>query len=96
MFLRRQTGEAADDEDKLPGVGIVLRDVRISPRGHTGEANAVFNDVVDFAVGEILRGGHAEIRSFGIEILADVGWAGAIVAVTVGTAICKMLASFRQ
>ena len=41
----------ANEENKLPTV-IVLHDVvRITPRRHSRQTNAIFDDVVEFAVG---------------------------------------------
>src|SRR5580704_1181197 len=40
-------------------------------RRHTGELNPIFNDVVNLAICEVLRGGEVKIRYAGVLIRAD-------------------------
>ncbi len=96
LFLRRQRADAANKENQLPRVGVVLLDVRISRSGHAGETDSVLDDVVDFAVGEILRRGQAEIGRFGIKILPDIRLSVSVCAVAVCATIRETLFSFCQ
>ena len=58
--------------------------------------HAVLNDVMDFAVGEILRFGPPQIRRLGIKILADPRPSIAILAVAARAVVREILARFLQ
>ncbi len=68
----------------------------IAPRGHAGEADAVADDVVELAVGEVLGWRLAQIWGLRIEIAADLGLSTAVAAVANGAAIGEVFASLFQ
>ena len=61
--------------------------------GHSRQLNPVFNDVVDFAVTEILCGFGVQIRDAGIDICADGGPSPSIDAMTGGATREKVFAA---
>jgi len=72
------------EHDELPAILVFL--LR-APRRHSGQPNAIVDDVVDLSVGQILRLWQAHVRCFRIEILADLCLPAAIVAVAGGAMI---------
>ena len=54
----------------------------MAPGGHAGEADTTADDVVELAIGEILRLRGTQIGNFGIEIATDLGLAATVAAVT--------------
>lgn len=69
---------------------------RMAPRRHTGESDAVLDDVVDLPVRKVLCLGRAQIGRLGIEIAADLGRAGAVGTVTNGATREEVIAIFLQ
>jgi hypothetical protein len=66
VFLLREWAKGPYEENELPTV-VALCLVGITPRGHSRQFDAIFNDVIDLAVCEslCLRGaqiGHARIK----------------------------------
>src|SRR5579872_4079377 len=70
--------------------------MRISPCRHPGQPNAIFDDVVNLPVGEILGGGIAEIRRLGIEHLPDLSSPTPIVIVADRAAIDERVTRFAK
>src|SRR5882672_8818277 len=60
-FFRRKFGQVAYEEDELPTV-IVLRRVGFAPGRHSCQRDAIANDVIELADGEILSRGQTHIR----------------------------------
>ena len=81
FFLGRCQPNGTNEENQFPRAVVILPAVRISERRHSRQPHAVLNDVVNFAVGEILRFGPPQIRRLGIEIRADARPSVAILAV---------------
>src|SRR5579862_5489854 len=48
-FLWREMRQMADEQDQLPAF-IILIQVRLAPRRHSGQRDAVANDVIEFAI----------------------------------------------
>src|SRR5215472_15365449 len=90
-----QLAKAANEQHQFPPV-IVGFIVRTAPRGHACQAHTVLDDVVDFAVREVLRSRRAQIRRFGIEIPAFLSYARAVRAVANRATREKMIACFLQ
>ena len=80
-----------DEEDEVPRFVIVR--TALSPRRHSSETNAVLNDVVKFAVAEILRSRQPHIRRPGIEFLPHFGISAAVVRVATGAVVSEMPAA---
>ena len=74
--------EASYEQNQLPG--IVIRP-GTAPGWHAGELYAVLDDVVDFAVGEMLRRLRTQVRNSWIKIRPDRCFPAAIDPVAGGT-----------
>jgi len=85
-FFPAKRTKTADEEHEFPGV-VGGNIVRPDPAGHAGEADAIADDVAEFAVREILRLRGAEIGDFGIEVAADGGLPGTVRSVADGAFI---------
>jgi hypothetical protein len=64
--------------------------------GHPCEANAIFNDPEDFAVGKILSLPLTEIGRLGIKAMTQHGVATTVISVTDRAVICKVQASLAK
>src|SRR5579864_2659079 len=53
LLFRSRAAQVADVQNQPPACKAVLF-VGIAPRGHAGEPNSIFDDVVDLTVAEIL------------------------------------------
>ena len=95
-FLRSFSGDRANKKNQLPRAGVVLPAVRISERGHSRQPHAVLDDVMNFAVAEVLRLRELQIGRLGIQILPDARSAVAILAVAAGAVAGEILSSFRE
>ena len=83
----------ADEEDQLPALGIV---VGCAPGGHTGPADAVVNDVVELAIGQLLGFGFTHVRGAGVEVASHLGVAAAVVGVAGGAVVGEVAGGFLQ
>jgi hypothetical protein len=70
--------------------------VWISPGRHARQPDPIPDDVVDFAIAQVLRGGPAEIGRLRIKILPNRRFSVSIVAMAVRAALSETLSSFRQ
>ena len=96
FFLGRCQSDGANEENQFPRAVVILAAVRIPECRHPRQPHAVLNDVMDFAVGEILRFGPPQIRRFGIKIRADPRPSIAILAVAARAVAGKILARLLQ
>src|ERR1700751_6442850 len=83
-----------DEKNQMPGF-VVVR-AACAPCGHTGEPDAVLDDVVKLAIGEVLRLFQAHIRRSRVEVLAYLGFSAAIVRMAARTMIGEMATRFHQ
>ena len=96
LFPGRCQPDGTNEENQLPRAVVILAAVRISERRHPRQPHAVLNDVMNFAVGEILRFGPPQIRRLGIKILADPRASVAILAVAARAVVGEILTRFLQ
>ena len=75
-------------QDQFP-TGVALFLMRIAPGRHAGQADAVLNDVVKLAVGEILRRRDPQFGRLGIQVAANHGCARTILAMAAGAPVEK-------
>src|SRR5271165_3734328 len=80
-FLPAQRPEGPQEYHELPTVGRRFL-MRIAPGRHAGELNSVFDDVVQLAIGQSLRGRGAQIRNSRIKMTAYRRGAAAVDSVT--------------
>src|ERR1700730_16930473 len=83
-----------DEEDKMPSFVVVW--ATGSPCGHTGKSDAVLDDVINLAVGQVLGLFQAHIRHSRVEILAHLGFSAAIVCMATRAMIGEMATRFHQ
>src|SRR5437870_13134754 len=76
----------SDEMYEFPAVLIVFV-AFFSPRGHTGQADAVLNDCVKLAVGERLRRVELHVRGLGVQVSANGRVAASVVGVTDGAGV---------
>ena len=90
----RQLLQAPNEVDQLPGVDVVA--AARAPRGHAGQADAVFDDPVELAVGLVLcLGRDACPAPSGKQTAADLGVAAAVVGVARGAMVGEVRARLR-
>ncbi len=82
-----------DEQDQFPAVVVLYLG---APRRHSGEPNAIVDDVVDLSVREVLRRGQTHVRRFRIKILADLRFSAAVVAVASGAMIGEVGPRFAE
>jgi hypothetical protein len=86
-LFRGEGWEVADKKDQLP---TIFRWAMPTEGGHTGEANAIFNDPEDFTVGKILSFGFSEIGRLRIKATSHHGVTTSVVTVTNGAMVGEM------
>src|SRR5258706_5803305 len=79
----------ADEEDQLPVVLILA-----APAWHPREPDSVLDDVEDLAIAQVLRVSGPHIGRGRIHILADLGFAAAVIGVADSAVIGEMVAPF--
>ena len=89
-LFRRQIFQPPDEVHELPGVEISA--AARSPRGHARQSDAVFYDPIEFAVRKLLSFFKAHVGNFGVEALAHLSLAAAVVGVARGAMIGEMSA----
>src|SRR5689334_3375905 len=94
-FFVRDLRKMPNESYKLPTVFLIFIAGPAKSR-HTRESNAVFNDVEDFTVGELLCFGLAQIRWFRIQTFAEQGIAASVVCMATGAMIGEVRHSFLQ
>src|SRR6202040_1340612 len=67
-----------------------------SPRRHTGEPNAVLDDVIQLAVGKILSLRQAHVRHSRVEVLAHLSFSAAIVRMATRAMIGEVAPRFHH
>ena len=80
----------ANEQDQVPRIMIVP--ATGAPRRHSSKAHTVFDDVVELAVGKILGFPGAHVGHAGIEFLAHLRHAAAIVGVATCAVVREMAA----
>src|SRR5260370_18653188 len=81
------------EHDELPAIIVFfLR----APRRHSGQPDAIVDDVIDLSVGQVLRLWQADVRRLRIEILADLCLAAAVVAVAKSAMIGEVSTCFGE
>src|ERR1700730_13235466 len=70
---------------------LLVGDFASPPRGHARQADAVLDDGVQLAIGEVLRLGQPHVGRPGVEVLADGRVPAAVVGVARCTVICPVL-----
>ncbi len=93
-------GEMRKVPDKVNQLPAILSAAMISSIGgecgHAGKTHAVFDYPEEFAVGEVLRLRQAQVGRFGVEAIADLAVAAAVVGVTDGAVIGEMKPGFAK
>ncbi len=84
-FPAGERAQTANEENELPAI-VVHHLMRIAPRRHSGKLNAVFDDVMEVAIGEVLGGRRTQIGNPRIKARSGLSDAAAIVTVTNGAA----------
>ena len=74
----------------------MLRCIRMFPGGHSGELDAILDDVVDLAVGQTLCLWRTEVRRLRVEVVTEWRDAGAVETVTTGAMREKVFAALFQ
>src|SRR3954454_23215357 len=92
-LFRGEVWKVANEEDQLP---TVFTGSMPPEGGHTREANAIFNDPEDFAVGKILSVRLTQIGRLGIKSTTQHGVATTVISVTDSAVICKMQAGLAK
>src|SRR5258708_26082359 len=75
------------EHDELPAIFVFL--LR-APRRHSGQPNAIVDDVVDLSVREVLGVGQTHVRRLRIKILADLRLSASVIAMASGAMICEV------
>jgi hypothetical protein len=96
IFQRSGPADRANENHQLPRRRIVLFAVRISKRWHSRQPHAILNNVVNFAIAEILSFWPPQIRGLGIKIRTDAGSTVAILAVASRTAVRELVTRFLE
>src|SRR5262249_551732 len=93
-FVIAERGQTPDEVHELPAV-CTLRFCPAECR-HSRKPNAILDDVIQFAVAQLLRCGQSHVRWFRIEALADRRVTASIVSMAERAMIGEMLHRFRE
>ena len=94
QFIRSQTWQMADEQHQMPRIVIVRPSY--APSGHSREAHAVLDDVVNLTIRKILRLRQAHVRNARIKLLPHLRRAAAVVAMATGAMVREMPPGFHQ
>src|SRR5437773_10944301 len=93
LFRWRELGQMPYKKDQLPAVVVFSFG---APGRHSGKPNAVMDDVVDLSIREVLRCRQPPVRSLGINVLADLGLSGPVIAVANRAMIGEVSSRFAE
>src|SRR5258708_13064539 len=85
-FFRGHLGQVPDKRNQSPTVVILIR---AAPSGHSGEADAVVDDVIQFSVREVLCSTLAHVWRLRIEVLSDLSFPPAVIPLHYGAISVK-------
>src|SRR5713226_3520640 len=93
MRTDRELGQMPNEHDELPAIVVFfLR----APRRHSGQPNAIVDDVVDLSVREALGVGQTHVRCLRIEILANLRLSASVIAMASGAMIREVSARLAE